>query len=55
MLGLSWLHCVLNQLGFLLLLHLARRHSASLRSLTVMEMGQGIIGKGEVGVIFVSE
>ena len=45
MLGLTWLSVVVTQLSYLLVLHLLSRFSSSLRSLTIMEMSQGIIGE----------
>ena len=45
MLGLTWVSCVLGILGLLLMLQLLRRISPSLRSLTIVEMSQGIIGE----------
>ena len=58
MLGLTWLFVVLffsGFLGLLLLLQLLRMISTSLRSLTIMEMSQGIIGEQDsyMNVIFV--
>ena len=45
MLGLTWISVVATQLSYLLVLHLLSRSSSDLRSLTIMEMSQGIIGK----------